>query len=213
MKRQKIYFIDEDAAARRANVRSLTTLLDTNELEIEAMEPFPNFAEYSNLLAAPETVAFVLDQRMKGSGIVNYNGTDLAKYLRGLDAKMPIYILTGHAQEIQDFAGSEHLVEYIIGKDEIEDSTTKNAKIVKARLLRHLNVFNDIRDEQEQIFHDLLVKSLREPLTKEEQEKMNRIEGITTAPILAAERGRENELSQQIEKLRAILNVGELPLR
>lgn len=213
MRRKKIYFIDEDAAARRANVRSLTALLDTKELEIEALEPRRDFSAYTDLLASPETAAFVLDQRMKGSGIVNYNGTDLARYLRGLDGKMPIYILTGHAQEIQDFAGAEHLVEYIIGKDEIEDAESEGAKIVKARLLRHLNVFNDIRDEQEQDFHDLLIKSLREPLTKDEQGKMDRIEGITTAPVLAAERQREKALAQKIEKLRSILNIGDLPLK
>lgn len=212
LKRHIIYFIDEDAAARRANVRSLTTLLDNPDLEIKGQEPLRIFAEYNPLVADSATAAFILDQRMKGSGVVTYNGTDLAKYLRGLDGKMPIYILTGHAAEVQDFAGSEHLVEYIVGKDEIEDIDSEEAKIVKARVLRHINVFNDVRDEQEQEFHELLVKSLHTPLTPDEQNKMDQIEGVTTAPIVAAERTRERELAQQIEKLHALLNKDLLSL-
>ena len=212
MKRHIIYFIDEDAAARRANVRALTTLLDNPGLEIKAQEPLKIFAEYNSLVAESKTAAFILDQRMKGSGIVTYNGTDLAKYLRGIDGKIPIYILTGYAAEVQDFAGSEHLIEYIVGKDEIEDPNSDRAKIVKARMLRHINVFNDVRDEQEKKFHELLVKSLHEPLTSDEQKEMDQIDGVTTAPIVAAERTRERELSHQLEKLQALLNKGQLSL-
>lgn len=211
MKRHVIYFVDEDDAARRANVRDLTTLIDNPAIDVSQLPPFKTFGEYDPLVADPSTAAFILDQRMKGSGIVSYNGTDLAKYLRGIDGKMPIYILTGHAAEKQDFVGSEYLVEYIIGKDEIEDSKSEGAKIVKARLLRHLDVFNDVRDEQEQRFHDLLVKSLRERLTVEEQKEMDQIEGDTTASIVAAERNKERDLGEKVEQLRKLLSGGTLP--
>lgn len=206
MNRNVIYFVDEDPAARRANVRELTMLLDNPEINVVGKEPFYSFADYDVLMANPETAAFVLDQRMKGSGHVSYNGTDLAKYLRGIDGKMPIYILTGHPNEIDDFLGFYHLVEYVIGKDEIEDVKSERAKIVKARILRHLGVFNDVRDAQEKRFHDLLVKSIKHPLTPEEQEEMDLIEGETTAPILAAERAEERNLAVQIEQLRSLLD-------
>lgn len=212
MKRHIIYFVDEDPAARRANVKALTTLLDNSEIQVIEQAPLGTLPCYNRLLAAPDIAAFVLDQRMKGSGQVSYNGTDLARYLRGIDGKIPIYILTGHADEVEDFRGSKYLVEYILGKDEIEDPDSETAKEVKARMLRHLNVFNDVRDVQEQRFHDLLLKSLRQSLTLEEQEEMDRIEGETTAPILAAERIKERELSEQIEKLRQILADGNPPL-
>lgn len=210
MKRHIIYFVDEDPAARRANARALTTLLENQDIKVKEQEPLKALAGYSELLADPDTAAFVLDQRMKGSGHVPYNGTDLARYLRGIDGKMPIYILTGHADDVEDFRGSKHLVEYIIGKDEIEDAGSETAQVVKARMLRHLDVFNDVRDVQEQRFHDLLVKSLRQSLTSEEQEEMDLIEGDTTAPLLAAERSKESELSEQLNQLRQILG-GEHP--
>jgi DNA-binding NarL/FixJ family response regulator len=205
MKRDVIYFIDEDPAARRANARALTSLLDNQDIKIVEQEPFSDIANYAKLLASPGTAAFVLDQRMKGSGQVTYNGTDLAKYLRAIDGKMPIYILTGHADDIEDFRGSNHLVEYIIGKDEIDDASSEKAKTVKARMLRHLDVFNDVRDEQEQRFHDLLVKSLQKELTSDEQSEMDRIQGDNTAAILAAEREQERELNMQVAALRKLL--------
>lgn len=212
MKRNVIYFVDEDPPARRANVDALKALLGTAEIDVRGVEPLKSFADYDPLVASPTTAAFMLDQRMKQGGIVSYNGTELAEHLRGVDAKMPIYILTGYADRTDDFRGSEFRVEDIIPKDEIEDPTSEKAKIHKARLLRHLDVFNDLRGAQEQRFHDLLIKSLREPLNAEEQREMDQIEGETTAPILAAERTKERDLGEQVDKLRKLIEGGNLPL-
>lgn len=208
MKRHVVYFIDEDPAARRANGRELTKLIDNAEIKVVAKEPLKTFAEYNSLVAAPSTAAFILDQRMKASGLVGYNGTELAAYLRGIEGKMPIYILTGFIDHQEDFVGSRHLVEDIIAKDDIEFANSENAKIIKARLLRHLEVFNDVRDNQEQRFHDLLVKSLSQTLTPEEEKEMNEIDGDTAAPVLAAERAKARELDERMEQLRKILDRG-----
>ena len=45
---------------------------------------------------------------MRGGG-VNYNGIELAEYLRGHHRKLPIYILTGHPSD--DFTGTAYRVE------------------------------------------------------------------------------------------------------
>jgi hypothetical protein len=211
MKRYIIYFVDEDPAARRANVRDLTTLLDNADLKVIPQEPLRTLADYNALLADSSTAAFILDQKMRGSGVVSYNGTDLASHLRSIDGKMPIYILTGHANDVHEFSGSTHLVEYILGKEEIEDVASEKARTVKARILRHLEVFNDVRSSQEQRFHDLLVKSLRQALSPEEQNEMDKLEGETTAPLLAAERAKEKQLGENIDKLKALVQDGRFP--
>jgi len=212
MKRYAIYFIDEDEAARRANARALVSLLDNPKIEIRSIPPLKTFAEYDALAAAPSTAAFILDQRMKASGSASYNGTDLAAHLRGIDSKMPIYILTGHADEKEDFLGSEHLVEHIIDKEHIEDPSSEVAKIVKARMRRHLDVFNDIRDDRAERFHKLLVKSLREPLSVEEHAEMNELENAEEAPIAAAERTESQNLGEILEQLKKITGGEQLPL-
>lgn len=212
MKRNTIYLIDEDPAARRANKHSLVSLLDNSLIKIEPLEPLKTFADYNQILAASSTAAFVLDQRMKESGLVSYNGTELASHLRAINGKIPIYILTGYADQTQDFIGSNHLVEYIIDKEDIENTTSEPARIIKARMLRQLEAFNDVRDAHEQRLHDLLVKSLHEPLSSIEQEEMDNLEGNATAPLLAAERAKERELEANIDRLRKILDGGQLPL-
>jgi DNA-binding LytR/AlgR family response regulator len=211
VKRNVIYFVDEDDAARRANARELRDLIADDSIQVRAQEPLARFDDYAPLVADAATAAFVLDQRMKGSGKVTYNGIELARYLRSIDGKIPIYILTG-APEDEEFEGSEFLVDYILAKSSIEKIDSDSAKMVKARLLRHLNVFNDVRDEQEQRYHDLLVKSLHQGITPEEQAEMSKLEGESTAPVLAAERKRESELAKNIEQLRALLGNGQMPL-
>jgi hypothetical protein len=205
MKRNVIYFVDEDPPARRANVDALKALLGTGEITVCGVEPLKTFSEYNVLVANPTTAAFFLDQKMKQSGLVGYNGTDLAEHLRGIDPKMPLYILTGYADQVDDFRGKSFRVEAIIPKDEIEDPKSEEAQTHKARILRHLNVFNDLLDARSQRFHDLLVKSLREPLTPDEQQEMDRIEGDTMAPVLASERTEARSLGGLIDELKRIV--------
>ncbi len=169
------------------------------------MEPFRDKAEYDRLVISPSVAAFILDQRMKGSGVVNYNGTDLAQYIRRIDSKIPIYILTGYADEHDEFFGSNYLIEYIIAKESIEDLNSEAAITIKARILRGLSVFTDVRSEWDQRYHDLLLKSLREPLSQEEEAEMDSIEGESSAAVLAIERKSERELSQAIDALKRFL--------
>lgn len=210
MKRNVIYFVDEDDAARRANKHALETLLDSKTIQVLAPPPFSTFGEYNALIADPHTAAFVLDQRMKASGKVSYDGTDLAKYIRGIDTKMPIFILTGESDD--DLSASEYLVEDILGKDQIEDVQAAVAKTIKARMLRRLGVFNDVREAQEHRFHELLLKSIRGELNAEEQAEMDAIEGETTAAVVAVERKRERELAENVEKLAKLIGDGKLQL-
>ena len=205
MKRNTIYLVDEDPASRRANRNFLKDLLNCDDLEVIALEPFRDKAEYDRLVISPSVAAFILDQRMKGSGVVNYNGTDLAQYIRRIDSKIPIYILTGYADEHDEFFGSNYLIEYIIAKESIEDLNSEAAITIKARILRGLSVFTDVRSEWDQRYHDLLLKSLREPLSQEEEAEMDSIEGESSAAVLAIERKSERELSQAIDALKRFL--------
>jgi len=212
MKRNTIYLVDEHPPARRANAEALRRLLDNPKIQVKELEPLPNVADYNPLIAEHSTAAFVLDQRMKQAGLVSYNGTDLAAHLRGIDSKMPIYILTGYADEKEDFEGSEYLVEYIIGKGEIRDQNSSKAKIVKARMLRHLDVFNDVLDDREQKFHDLLVKSIKEPLTDEEEKELGLLETERLVPQHAAELKDAKALEQAIAELKAKMQNENLNL-
>ena len=169
MEQNIIYFVDEDPAARRACGRALRSLLESEDVRIEVCEPYKNIEDYNPLVLKADTGAFILDQRMSTSGFYNYNGIDVANHLRNLNSKIPLYILTGHAEDTDAFEGQNHLVEYILGKEEINDITSPEAITIKARMLRNLKTYNDIRNDRESKFQALLLKSLSEQLTEDEQ--------------------------------------------
>jgi len=209
MKRHVIYFVDEDEPARRANLRDLKALIDNPAIQIRDLAPLATFAEYDSLANDPATAAFILDQKLKPGGMT-YNGTDLALYLRGIDSKMPIYILTGYAGETDEFRGFEYLIEYIIDKQHIEDPNSDNAIKHKARLLRHLDVFNDVRSARDQRFHDLIIKSSREPLSVDETKELIELEGERIGSVAAAEHERQIKLDTEIEAMKKLLGRDQL---
>lgn len=209
MKHNVIHFIDDDPAARAANARALQSLLNDGEIRVEEREPYKDLNGYNQLMLRSDTAAFVLDQRMTGNGRYQYNGIDIASHLRALNSKMPLYILTGHSEDEEAFEGQTHLVEYIIGKEEIDDVTSEAAKTVKARMLRNLNTYNDIRDEREDRYQTLLIKSINNDLSANEANEVEVLEAETLRTVLASEQMRVREISKTIEQLQRILPLDE----
>jgi len=209
MKPVILYFVDEKEEARWANTHALKKLLDTPDVEVTGLAPFQNFAEYDPLLANPQVRGFFIDQRMRGGG-VNYNGIDLAEYLRGHHRKLPIYILTGHPGD--DFTGTAYRVEDIVDKEDIEDRDSESAKTIRARILRRLAVFEDVLNEQERRFHDLLVKSMKEPLTTSEEKELGILETERLLPSQPEELRDAKSLEKAIDELKAKFNPDKLNL-
>lgn len=209
MKSTILYFVDEKEEARWANAHALKRLLDTPNVEVIGLAPFQKFAEYDPLLANPKVRGFFIDQRMRGGG-VNYNGIELAEYLRGHHRKLPIYILTGYPTD--DFSGTAYRVEDIVDKEDIEDRESDKAKTIRARILRRLAVFEDVLNERELRFHDLLVKSLKEKLTPEEENELGLLEVERVLPVQAEELHDTKALQKTIDELKAKLNPDQLKL-
>lgn len=209
MKPAILYFVDEKEEARWANTHALKKLLDTPDVEVTGLAPFQNFAEYDPLLANPQVRGFFIDQRMRGGG-VNYNGIDLAEYLRGHHRKLPIYILTGHPTD--DFTGTAYRVEDIVDKEDIEDRDSEIAKTIRARILRRLAVFEDVLNEQERRFHDLLVKSMKEPLTSNEEKELGILEIERLVPLQSEELRDVKALEAAITELKKRIETTDLPI-
>jgi len=209
MKPVILYFVDEKEEARWANAHALKRLLDTPDVEVIGLAPFQAFSEYDSLLANPQVRGFFIDQRMRGGG-VNYNGIELAEYLRGHNRKLPIYILTGYPTD--DFIGTAYRVEDIVDKEDIEDRDTDKAKMIRARILRRLAVFADVLNERELRFHGLLVKSMKEPLTSDEEKELGVLESERLVPMQAEELHDAKFLDKTIEELKAKLGPDKLNL-
>jgi len=206
-----LYFVDEKEAARLANAPLLQRLLDSPDIKVEAIAPFPQFGQFDELLKNPDLGGFFIDQKMRGGSSVNYNGIELAGHLRSRHPKLPIYILTGYPPD-DELTGGAYRVEDIVDKADIEDRNSEVAQRLKARILRRLAVFGDVLDAREQRFHDLLVKSMKQSLTVAEEKEMGLLEAERLAPQHAGEMRDTKALEQAIAELKAKLQNENLNL-
>ena len=205
-----LYLVDDKEESRHANGPILQKFLGSPNIKVVPLEPFPEYAKYDELLRDPSLGGFFIDQKMRGSGVVNYNGIELAEHLRGMVPKLPIYILTGYPNE--DFTGTAYRVEDILDKEVIEDSNSEEGHKVQARILRRLNVFEDVLNEREQRFHELLVKSLKKQLTSAEEKEIGLLEAERLAPQHASELRDVKALEKAISELRSKMQDENLNL-
>lgn len=195
MSKHIIWLIDD--IERHSTTYSNGLKLDMPQgFQIETIcPPYRRIEDYSALLENPDTACIIIDQRLTETGYATYTGIELAQYLRSINQKVPIYILTSYVDE-EDFTGGEWSVEHIIPKDSF------NARTVIARILRHTNVYEDILDERAKRFNELLKKTLDDSLDEAELEELAELQFERTAPTLAKE-------VEELEKLERIAKTNE----
>lgn len=194
MDKHIIWFIDEDEHQRRTYYRELKRIMPES-IQVEAIAPFRQKEDYLPLLANSRTAGLIIDQKLKDTGVATYMGIELAQYIRGINPKIPLYILTNFVHEDDEFTGGEWSVEDIIGKDELNDD--EQTRIIQARLLRRIDIYEDILSQREQRFRNLLKKSLHDDFGDEERQELEQLQLERTSVTLASELA---EL-QQLDKL------------
>jgi CheY-like chemotaxis protein len=163
--------------------------------------PYRRIENYSALLENPDTACIIIDQKLTETGYATYTGIELAQYLRSINQKVPIYILTSYADEKNEFTDGEWSVEIIIPKDSF------NARTVIARILRHTNVYEDILDGRAKRFNELLKKTLDDSLDEAELEELAELQFERTAPTLAKEVEELQELKQIAKTNEKLINL------
>ena len=153
--------------------------------------PYCRIENYSTLLENPDTACIIIDQKLTETGHATYTGIELAQYLRSINHKVPIYILTSYAEEKKEFTDGAWSVEHIIPKDDFEPRT------VIARILRHTDVYEDILDGRAKRFKELLKKSLDDSLDEAELEELAELQFGRFGPTLA----KEVEELQKLEQI------------
>ena len=111
-----VWLIDESLDELQTYVDELRHLLPLS-IDVKGMSPLPRKEDYFEaVLGDPNTACVLIDQKLKGTG-ANYLGIELARALRQVNTKIPIYILTNWIKEPEQFVGSEWSVEDIIDKN------------------------------------------------------------------------------------------------
>lgn len=202
MKSLEVRLIDENEVQLGTYAAALNALLEETGVTVVPMQPLPTKEDYLPLLATGTVAGLIIDQKLEDGGF-NYTGSELASYIRGVDSKLPIIILTNYKdEEYEQFEDAEKDIEYVAAKDEIRDPDSREAQVTKARLLRHLNVFADVHDSRQQRFHELLVKSLSNVLSTEETVELGLLKEDRLLLMQAAEQPEAHTLEGLLKELR-----------
>lgn len=196
-----IFLVDENPEQRRAYTRAVSELMDGAGYTVKSLEPLPSQTDYAAILASGAVAALILDQKMEDGGIP-YSGTELSAYLRSIVPKLPIVILSNYTKDTALFENGEGSVEYIIPKAVIADPTSRDAQVFKERFLRRLAGFADLLNERARRHHELLIKSLKDKLTPEEEAELGLLEIDRTLPQQANEIRDIKALETAIEDLK-----------
>jgi DNA-binding NarL/FixJ family response regulator len=193
----KILYIDDKESEIKTYGRALKEAIDGDGIEVVFLyPPYENMEDFLDVLNDPDIASLIIDHKLQDK--VTYSGIELAMYLRGVNTKLPIYILTNFDTLDDEFAGDEWSVEAIIAKD----SLIPKLDTYKARILRRLNIFGDVLAEREERFHELLRKSLNAEITDEESKEIEELQFARTEGLLAKE-------LPQLEELEKILRLYE----
>jgi hypothetical protein len=204
MEKPIIWLIDENVDQLKTYSNTLRMALPPG-LQINAIPPYPKKEDYETILADPQTACIIIDQKLKETGVATYFGIELARYLRSINTKIPIFILTNFAEEKDEFRGSEWSVENIISKSRWNDLESPEAVIEFARIARRIDVYGDMLEQRERRFNDLLRKSLTGDFGKEEHKELVELGAERAAPILADELNQLTELEEIVAQHKRLM--------
>lgn len=197
-----IWMIDENKDELRTHSRILKRILPQT-IEVIPVEAYPHKDDYLRLLEDSRTVCIITDERLKVTGIATYTGIELAQFLRGINPKIPLYILTNFPSD-DEFIGSEWSVEDIVQKSDLIDK--EKQKILAARILRRIDVYEDILGEREARFNSLLKKSMHGELEDSELIVLDELKLQRTSASLAKELIQIRQMEQIVQAHEALMN-------
>ncbi|TDA67649.1 MAG: hypothetical protein D9V45_01940 [Chloroflexi bacterium] len=204
MDNPKIWLIDEN----QQQIETFANVLRSQfpkEISVETLcPPLGQLNDYLSLLNTPDLACFIIDQRLKDTGVASYFGIELALFMRSINTKLPIYILTNFAEDSDAFSEGAWSVEDIIDKSDLAKVGSDKSKAVIARILRRITGYSDYLAEREKRFHELLRKTLNGQMSPEDEAELNEIQFDRTSSILAEELPKLQELKKVLEEYKNI---------
>ncbi|MFM2579338.1 hypothetical protein [Vibrio fortis] len=205
-----IVFIDDDNDIRDTYRLSME-LMFGDEFEIVCLDVETTLKDMMTVLdGISDKISYFVDENLKHSGKATYTGIELIEEIRKIDTKIPIYILTSTADEIEQYLGD---IEFVIDKNDWESDDEEDN--LKQRFLRHIHTYKDIKSEQAKRFDELFEKSLFSTLTAEEVEEFNvlnlgRSKKLVDERLISEESLAElNAASDELNAIYAELTKGE----
>jgi hypothetical protein len=188
-----IWLIDDNEDELHTYYNVFKRMLPTS-LQIKAIEAYKHLDNYLSILADENTVCIVTEQKLKVTEIANYTGVELAEFLRGINTKVPIYIVTNFPYDRDEFENREWIVEDIISKSDLTQES--KSKILAARILRRINVYTDITEKRQDRMKNLLRKSMNGELDENELSEIDNLKLEKISASLAEELTQIRQMAQ-----------------
>ena len=194
---KNVIYIDDDSEAQEAYNDTLQELFG-DEFELISIGPKFDIKEMMQYLQSINSiVAYILDEKLNQLGKANYLGQELAKEIRSINSKIPIYIFTAYKDE---FDGSYGPPEHAYGHPNAQLACVQKKHSLSAKVRRHHNVFNDVLSDRAQRLDELLIKFLNNNLTLEEQVEFERLNILRSRSIDLQEADLAQELQLSINE-------------
>lgn len=196
-----VLYIDEEPMALHTMGKRLRRCFG-EEVEVKTLEPCRTIEETLRVINnVAGLVSVVVDQKLSAAGTADFVGTQLATAIRQTDLKMPIYILTNFADDVDGTMGE---IEYVLSKADITND--EELPKIAARLRRHVNIFQDVLTERESRFEELLRKGYEDRLTETEQDELAQLSYQRERKISAAELLSGIELKAKLDEAQTVLD-------
>jgi DNA-binding NarL/FixJ family response regulator len=170
-----IWLIEDDENDAEEYKRFLE---QSGQLKIVFESPRPAVIDYAELLTDPDTVAFIIDQRLSDFANAPYEGLDLADYLRTLRPELPIFILTNYAGN-DELESKGQSADSIIKKEILRDHTD----VVVARILRSIQRYEAALTEKQQRLKTLIDRKIAQGLTEAEEQELQSLREDIERPL------------------------------
>lgn len=201
MDKKIVIYLEDEEKSKRAFTRTLKTMYGS-DYEIVAISPevdIPTMIEKFTTFST--IVSYVIDERLQHTGTSLYSGSELITCLRDIDSKIPIYILTSHAGEVEEYLGN---IEFVIDKNQLSEDETILS--ISQRLRRHQDTFQDIQSKRASRLEVLLQKSINSELSEEERIEFKKLNILRLKPILIEEQESALELKKELDHQQQIID-------
>lgn len=171
MSSRKIIWLVEDNANEADNYRRFIQRainLGVGDLDVKILDAkdFPKPENYRELVTSDNTGAILIDYDLKRSG-VQYDGADLARYLRRIKPELSIYILTAWRQDVEGLGE----VEDVLPKEEMRKSASEYLKAI----LRSMKRYEAALTKRQKRLNELIDRKLSGKINKSEEIELQKL--------------------------------------
>lgn len=176
----KIVWLIEDDEQQADQYGRLLEQASDGELHIKFVPVRRNIADYADLMNDPQTGAIILDQRLSEQGGVNYEGIEVAEFLRTLKPELPVFILTQHGPDDLLQLKAE-AAEYVIDKDDIA-KRDHTPQVHAIRILRSMGKYEVALNAKQRRLKELIDRKLSFGLNEAETAELTSLRADIERP-------------------------------